>query len=192
MSMNIIREAAINLGNIGARPITGQPFDVWQNRLTSTPLGQHLPVAPTPEELSGWPLDEITIWVAIAPTPPIANWPDGCGEIGSFYITSGQYKARRVAWEDAVIAAGYEIIRVRHGASLPERAAAIRAGLGVHGLNGLMIAPDYGSFVDITVLLVRAAPPADARGAEHDLSPGCDNCGECIKACPTGAISETA
>ena len=190
MSMNIIREAAIKLGNIDARPVTGQPFDVWRNRLMSTPLGQHLPVAPTPTELSGWPLDEITIWVAIAPTPPIADWPDGCGEIGSFYMTSVQRKARRAAWEDAAVAAGYEIKRIRGAAALPERAAAIRAGLGVHGLNGLMIAPDYGSFIDITLLMLRAAPPPDARGADYDLSPGCGNCGECIKACPTGAISE--
>ena len=188
MSMNIIREAAINLGNIDARPITGQPFDVWHSRLKSSALGKYLSFEHDPAKISGWPLDEITIWVAIAPTPPIADWPDGCGEIGSFYMYSQQRRARRIAWEDAAVAAGYEIIR---GATLPERAAAIRAGLGVHGLNGLMIAPDYGSFVDVTVLMLRAAPPPDARGAEHDLSPGCGNCGECMKSCPTGAISES-
>ena len=75
------------------------------------------------------------------------------------------------------------------GAMLPARAAAIRAGLGVHGLNGLMIAPDYGSFTDITVLLLHAPPPPDARGPKYDMSPGCGNCGDCVKVCPTGAIS---
>ena len=73
---------------------------------------------------------------------------------------------------------------------LPERAAAIRAGFGVHGLNGLLITPDHGSFVNISVLLLHAAPPPDARGPEHDLSPGCCKCGECVKACPACAISD--
>ena len=74
--------------------------------------------------------------------------------------------------------------------TLPERAAAICAGFGVHGFNGLMITPDYGSYANITLLLVHAAPPPDVRGPEFDLSPGCGNCGECITACPTGAISD--
>jgi len=53
-----------------------------------------------------------------------------------------------------------------------------------------MITPDYGSFVNITILLVHEAPPPGANGPEYDFSPGCGNCGDCITACPTGAISE--
>ena len=33
-----IRDAALKLGNIDARPATGQPFDVWRNRLNDIPL----------------------------------------------------------------------------------------------------------------------------------------------------------
>ena len=182
-----IREAALSLGNIDAQPVTGQPFDVWRNQLNKLPLGKYLSFEHDPVKISGWPLEEITIWVAVAPTPPVTGWPDGCGEIGSFYMYSQQRRARQFAWEEAAAALGYE---VRHGVLLPERAAAIRAGLGVHGLNGLLITPEYGSFVDITVLMLRAAPPTDARGAEYDLSAGCENCGDCIKACPMSAISE--
>ena len=182
-----IREAALKLGYIDAQPVTGQPFDVWRNRLSAIPLGQHLSFSHDPAQASGRPLEEITLWVAIAPTPPMADWPMGCGEIGAFYMHSRLYDMRYAAWEEAVTSMGYEVI---HGIALPVRAAAIRAGLGVHGLNGLLIAPQYGSFVDISVLLIHAAPPTDARGSEHDMSPGCGNCGECIKACPTGAISE--
>ena len=182
-----IRKAAISLGNIDARAVTGHPFDIWRSRLNSLPFGQYLSIEHDPAIISGWPLDEITIWVAIAPTPPVTGWPEGCGEIGSFYMCSQQRKARRVAWEDAAVTLGYEIIR---RAVLPERAAAIRAELGVHGINGLLISPEYGSFVDITVLMLHSAPPPDAWGPEHDLSPGCDSCGECIKVCPTGAISQ--
>lgn len=186
MSSNI-RDAALKLGYIDARPVTGQPFDTWLNRLKSIPLGEHLSFEHDPANISGWPCDEITIWVAIAPTPPVEHWPEACGEIGSFYMRSEERKKRHAAWEDAVVELGYEIKR---GVMLPERAAAMRARLGVYGLNGLMIVPNYGSFVDITLLLVHAAPPPEARGAEYDLSLRCGSCGECIKACPTGAISK--
>ena len=165
-----IRDTALRLGYIDARPVTGHPFDVWRDRLSSIPLGQYLSFEHDPAKVSGWPPEEITIWVAIAPTPPVTGWPDGCGMIGSYYMYAPQRNARRTAWEDAVIAQGYD---VKRRAFLPERAAAIRAGLGVHSLNGPLIAPVYGSFVDITVLMIHAAPPSDARGPEHDLSPGC-------------------
>ena len=182
-----IKETALKLGYINAQPVTGQPFDVWRNKLNNLPIGKYFSFEHDPAKISGWPVDQITIWVAAAPTPPVSDWPDGCGEIGSFYLYSQERRARHAAWEDAVADLGYE---VKRGAVIPERAAAIRAGLGVHGLNGLLISPEYGSFVDITVLMIRAAPPPDARGAEYDLSPGCGNCGDCIKACPTNAISE--
>jgi len=80
-----------------------------------------------PVNASGWPLDEITLWVAIAPTPPMVDWPEGCGEIGALYIRSQLLETRRVAWKDATVASGYEIVR---DVTLPERAAAIRAGFG--------------------------------------------------------------
>ena len=182
-----IRDAALELGYVDARPITGHPFDVWRNRLNSIPLGKHLSFEHDPANASGWPLEEITIWVAVAPTPPLADWPDGCGEFGAYYMHVVEQDKRLTAWEDAAVAMGYEL---KNDVMLPERAAAIRAGLGVHGLNGLLIAPRYGSFINIDILLLHAAPPADARGPEHDLSPGCCKCGDCIRGCPTGAISD--
>jgi len=185
MQLNI-RETALNLGYIDAKPITGHPFDVWLNRIKGTHL-EGLSVMHDPAKVTGWPINEITLWAAITPSPPIEGWPDGCCEIGAHYMALTASRTRRAAWQDAVTAMGYEI---KKDAFLPDRAAAIRAGLGVHGLNGLMIAPNHGSFVDITVLAVRSTPPKEARGPEHDLSPGCSKCGACIAACPNGAISE--
>jgi len=182
-----IRKAALNLGFIAAEPVTCQPFDVWRNRLSGIPLGKYLSFEHDPSKAAGRPVEELTLWVAVTPTPPMSEWPEGCGEISGFYMCSEQRKKRRIAWEDAAEALGYEITR---DVTLPERAAAIRAGLGVHGLNGLLITPSHGSFVDITLLLLHAAPPPGARGPEYDLSSGCGRCGECIKACPTHAISK--
>jgi len=181
-----IRDAALGLGFIDARPVTGHPFEVWRKRLSSIPLGQHMSFDHDPVAVSGWPLEEITLWAAVAETPPFEDWPEDCGEIGAYYMCSDERAKRDRAWEEAVVKMGYEIA---YDFMLPERAAAIRAGLGVHGLNGLLITPDHGSFVSTSLLLIHAAPPPDARGPEHDLSPGCGNCGVCIKACPTGAIS---
>jgi len=182
-----IRDAALELGFIDARPVTGHPFNIWKDRLNSIPLGEYLSFDHDPSVVSGWRLDEITIWVAIAATPPVDGWSDDCGEIGAYYLHLDENRKRKKAWEKAVVELGYEVIT---DFTLPDRAAAIRAGLGVHGLNGLMIAADHGSFVDISLLLIHSTPPTDARGPEHDMSPGCGNCGICIKACPTGSITE--
>jgi len=182
-----IRDVALELGYLDAKPATGHPFDVWRKRLSSIPLGQHLSFAHDPVAVSGWPLEEITIWAAVSATPPIEGWPDDCGEIGAYYMRSEERSNRYKAWKEKVVELGYEIAS---DFTLPDRAAAIRAGLGVHGLNGLLITPGYGSFVGINLLLIRAAPPPDARGPEFDMSPGCGDCGICIPTCPSGAITE--
>ena len=181
-----IRSAALAQGYLDARPATGHPFDLWLSRLKGTTL-EWLSSVHDPAKVLGWPLEEITLWVAIGPEPVVTDWPDGCGEIGAHYLNQQASKQRFEGWRDAVTGMGYEI---EQDVYFPDRAAAIRAGLGVHGLNGLLIAPEYGSFVHISVLPVRTTPPPEARGPEHDLSTGCAHCGACIAACPSGAISE--
>ncbi len=67
--------------------------------------------------------------------------------------------------------------------------AAARAGLGVLGLNGLLLTPAYGSFVfigelvtstDYTTVTGEAVPAFPAE------PPLCEGCGLCVKACPAG------
>jgi len=181
-----IRESALRLGYLDARPVTGQPFEAWAARLKSLPLGQYMEFEHDPAKVTGWPGDEITIWVALAPTPPLDEWPQDRGEMAAHYMTVTTDSKRREAWKQAVTEMGYEVAKDVH---LPERAAAVRAGLGIGGLNGLLISPEYGSFTSISIVVIRAKPPTDARGQEHDIVTLCEQCGKCVAVCPSRAIS---
>ncbi|HZJ78236.1 MAG TPA: QueG-associated DUF1730 domain-containing protein [Clostridia bacterium] len=68
---------------------------------------------------------------------------------------------------------------------LPEVLTAIRAGLGVRGKNGLLINKEFGSWVFIGEIITTLE-------LEHsnEKAAQCLNCGQCIKMCPTGALSK--
>lgn len=69
---------------------------------------------------------------------------------------------------------------------IDERAAAVRAGLGVFGKNGLLITEKYGTLVFLGELFSDADPPDG-----FPLYPprGCEGCDACLFACPTGALA---
>ena len=62
------------------------------------------------------------------------------------------------------------------------RAAAL-AGLGCIGKNGLLITPEYGSYVFIGEILL----PFEINSEKAEIG-GCTECGRCVSACPTGAL----
>lgn len=67
--------------------------------------------------------------------------------------------------------------------------AAARAGLGMLGMNGLLLTPEYGSFVFIGELITDAdytAVTGEAVPAFPADPPRCEGCGLCVKACPAG------
>lgn len=67
---------------------------------------------------------------------------------------------------------------------IDEVTAAVRAGLGVRGKNGQLIIKKFGSMVFIGEIVT---------DIEFDIADssemGCEGCGKCIRACPTGALS---
>lgn len=71
-----------------------------------------------------------------------------------------------------------------------EVALAARAGLGVVGVNQLLITPLFGSFVFLCELFTQTPLPA---GLSPELPApertACLGCGACLRACPTGALS---
>lgn len=64
--------------------------------------------------------------------------------------------------------------------------AAKACGLGEAGLSGKIINKEYGPFMRYCFIITDAPLECD-EALEEKI---CDNCGECIKACPGNAISE--
>ncbi|CDZ24738.1 hypothetical protein CCDG5_1630 [[Clostridium] cellulosi] len=68
---------------------------------------------------------------------------------------------------------------------IPEVKTACLAGLGVLGKNGLLITPDYGSFVFIGEIVTDLSLPPNNKPAGR-----CMSCGLCAAACPSGCIAD--
>lgn len=68
---------------------------------------------------------------------------------------------------------------------IPEVTAACLAGLGVRGMNTLLITEKYGSYVFIGEIVTDLEPDIQ----KHSIN-DCIKCGRCIKACPSSAIKE--
>lgn len=69
---------------------------------------------------------------------------------------------------------------------VPEVYAACRAGLGVRGRNGLLITPDFGSYVFIGEIVTDIELEASDSPEKC-----CLECGKCIGSCPANALSDS-
>lgn len=75
-------------------------------------------------------------------------------------------------------------IRCKKG-GVPDRWAALRAGVGRMGNNCFVYSEQYGSWINIQTWRVDARLEPDEPTLESPCPP---NCQACVKACPTGAI----
>jgi len=78
--------------------------------------------------------------------------------------------------------AGYNAIQGQH---IPLKYAASEMGLGAYGWNGLLLTKDFGSYVALRAVVTNAPLQPDAF---EPPKPPCQDCGLCLKACPTGAL----
>ena len=70
---------------------------------------------------------------------------------------------------------------------LAHKLVAVEAGLGVMGVNRLVLNPEYGAFITLNTLLI------DARVDKYDeplIDNPCINCMLCVSVCPTGAVKK--
>ncbi|UCC99228.1 MAG: epoxyqueuosine reductase [Phycisphaerales bacterium] len=78
--------------------------------------------------------------------------------------------------------AGYRAVQGQH---IPLKFAANEIGLGLYGWNGLLLTRDFGSYVALRAVVTDAELEPDA--FQPPVAP-CEDCGRCLKACPTGAL----
>ncbi len=77
---------------------------------------------------------------------------------------------------------GYRAVQ---GQPVPLKHAAQAIGLGTYGWNGLLLTRDFGSYVALRAVVT------DAKLEPDDFEPPevpCRDCGQCLRACPTGAL----
>lgn len=123
-----------------------------------------------------------SVVVLARPYVPFASpFPRGVAGYSAYYRA---YPEGRAAAQE--LAAELERIGIRAVAQprLPNKALAVRAGLGSYGRNSLIHCPKFGSFVSIHAILTDAPLEPDAPSEVCD----CGKCDACVRACPTGAI----
>lgn len=76
---------------------------------------------------------------------------------------------------------GYSAVQ---GQDIPLKYVADRMGLGTYGRNGLLLTSRYGSYVALRAILTNAPLRPD----KFEKTTACNDCGACLRACPTGAL----
>jgi epoxyqueuosine reductase len=79
----------------------------------------------------------------------------------------------------------YKLVR----ADLPQKLLAARSGLAMYGRNNITYVRDHGSFHRLTSFFTDYESPTDSWQEKRAL-PLCSKCTACMKACPTGTITE--
>ena len=76
---------------------------------------------------------------------------------------------------------GHEAVQ---GQDVPLKYVAARIGLGCYGKNGILLTPEFGSYVALRSVITEAP----LKPTPSQIANVCKNCDRCLKACPTGAL----
>ena len=121
--------------------------------------------------------------VMLWPYVPAAREEKDCVFVDGYYFASNMAYHTAKKLEEQLTETGHF---AKANVSYPAREAALRAGIGVIGQNGMLITPEYGSKFVIILMATDIAHEEPDRAEKN----GCLRCGRCAKACPAGAIDE--
>ncbi len=122
-----------------------------------------------------------SIAVLLWPYLPAAQEEKGCVFVDGYYFASNMAYHAAKKLEEQLAQAGHF---AKANVPYPAREAALRAGIGIIGQNGMLITPEYGS----RFVIILMATDIAREEADQTASGGCLRCGRCAKACPAGAI----
>ena len=181
MENRSIRELALDMGFSEVGFCGADGFGKQRTMVEMQPeLAERRQLRYEPEADFPWAKSIVVLLWAYHPAP----MPDHPGQvfIDSYYQASNQayHAAKRL--EEALIEQG---VQARANVSYPAKTAAVRAGLGVIGDNGLLITPMFGTRV---VIILMAIDAETTRSKTLDGMNDCLHCGKCIAACPVAAL----
>lgn len=176
----ILREWSADLGFAKASLCPAEGFeDVRQAVKSQPPIAERRqlrfePVRDDPRTSS--------LAVLLWPYRPARVEAAGCVFIDSYYDASNAaYHAAQDLERRAAEAGGF----ARANTPYPAREAAVRAGLGRIGRNGLLITPEFGTRVVIVLMATDLPAPASEDSARRL---DCEGCGRCAAVCPAHAL----
>jgi epoxyqueuosine reductase len=115
--------------------------------------------------------------------PGFWTWPEGCGEVSAFYFASQKAYVALCVLQRLLSERGIQADRRQ---LLPSKRMGMLSGFGLIGKNTLLQNEQWGSrFVLHTLVTDIEAPPS---GVGMNARP-CEDCGRCVEACPTRALS---
>lgn len=123
-----------------------------------------------------------SVFILLTASPPFSAFPAGFLPYPAYYADSNRAYFRAKALAEELERMG---LRALHSAHIPLRCAALR-GCGWVGKNRLMYHERFGSFFHIQGILTDRLMRPRLSVSEN----GCLHCDRCIRACPTGALSE--
>lgn len=128
------------------------------------------------------PFETKSILVLFSKYRPVEETADGRINVSAYYAASNAAYQKAGELAGRLDADGVPALR---DSALPARRIALLAG-GRMGKNGFYYHPQFGSLVHIQT--VRLGVEARAEAAEPRA--GCLDCGACLRACPTGAVTD--
>ena len=188
-----IKELVLRAGYVACGIIRAEPFVEYQRALgeriarfpEAAPLYEELRPRVDPQSKAPWVR---SIVVCVRRYGKYILPQEAVGHIGRNYLGDRRFEGCADHAISDVVRDGLKALglRIRKG-GVPDRWAGARAGVTRFGRNCFAYAGRYGSWVNIESWRVDAELPPD----EPTLTPACPpDCRACIKACPTGALSE--